>query len=137
MWKVEHGWRWMFAAAAIPAVIFAITISFSKESPRWLMKVGREQQAGEVLAAINGPQIAASEVISIKNSLAEEQGGLRELFAGPFRRALLIGFLFAAFSQTSGITALLSFFLKSSRVPARMHRTLFFSLYWSASLTWR
>lgn len=109
VWNVEHGWRWMFAAGAIPAVIFAITISFSKESPRWLMKVGREQQAGEVLAAINGPQIAASEVISIKNSLAEEQGGLRELFAGPFRRALLIGFLLAAFSQTSGITALLSF----------------------------
>ena len=113
VWNVEHGWRWMFAAGAIPAVIFAITISFSKESPRWLMKVGREQQAGEVLAAINGPQIAASEVISIKNSLAEEQGGLRELFAGPFRRALLIGFLLAAFSQTSGITALLSFSSRS------------------------
>ncbi len=109
VWNIEHGWRWMFAAGAVPAIIFAITISFSKESPRWLMKVGREQQAGEILAAINGPQIAASEVISIKNALAEEQGGLRELFAGPYRRALLIGFLLAAFSQTSGITALLSF----------------------------
>ncbi|MDQ2710634.1 MAG: sugar porter family MFS transporter [Acidobacteriota bacterium] len=109
MWNVEHGWRWMFAAGAIPALIFAIAISLSKESPRWLMKVGRERQAGEVLAAINGPQAAAFEAISIKNSLAEEQGGLRELLAGPFRRALLIGFLLAALSQTSGITALLSF----------------------------
>ena len=47
--------------------------------------------------------------MSIRNSLAEEEGGLKELLSGPFRRALLIGFLLAAFSQTSGITALLSF----------------------------
>ena len=109
MWNVEHGWRWMFAAGAVPAVIFAVAISLSKESPRWLMKVGREREAEEVLAAIAGPQMAAAEAISIKSALTEEEGGLRELLAGPFRRALLIGFLLAALSQTSGITALLSF----------------------------
>ena len=41
--------------------------------------------------------------------LVEEEGSLAEVFEGPFRKALLIGFLLAAFSQTSGITCLLSF----------------------------
>ncbi|MGI8960335.1 MAG: sugar porter family MFS transporter [Bryobacteraceae bacterium] len=108
-WRTEHGWRWMFAAGAIPAIIFALTILFSKESPRWLMKVGRERQAKEVLAEIEGCDLAVREASAIANSLMEERGDLKELFAGPFRRALLIGFALAAFSQTSGITALLSF----------------------------
>jgi MFS transporter, SP family, arabinose:H+ symporter len=108
-WNVEHGWRWMFAAAAVPAIIFARAIAFSKESPRWLMKAGYEQQAQDVLVAINGVPAADAEGAEIRKSLAQEEGGLKELFSGPFRRALLIGFLLAAFSQTSGITCLLSF----------------------------
>jgi MFS transporter, SP family, arabinose:H+ symporter len=108
-WQVARGWRWMFAAAAIPAIIFAVFVLFSKESPRWLMKVGRQKEAADVLAAINGEIAAELEGASIKRSLAEEKGGLQELFQGPFRRALVIGFVLAAFSQTSGITCLLSF----------------------------
>lgn len=108
-WQTAHGWRWMFAAAAIPAVIFAVTTLFSEESPRWLMNAGNHARAEHVLAVINGEAAARSEASSIEQSLAEEQGGLRELFEGPFRRALIIGFLLAAFSQTSGITCLLSF----------------------------
>src|SRR5689334_7189015 len=60
-WQIVHGWRWMFAAAAIPAVIFAFTILSSEESPRWLMKVGRHMQAEQVLAIINGEAAARSE----------------------------------------------------------------------------
>ncbi len=108
-WNTLHGWRWMFAVGAIPAAIFVLTILFAKESPRWLMKVGREREAERVLTEIQGSEIATLEAASIRISLVEEEGGLKELFAGPFRRALLIGFLLAAFSQTSGITALLSF----------------------------
>jgi MFS transporter, SP family, arabinose:H+ symporter len=108
-WQIERGWRWMFAAAAVPAIVFAVAIVFSKESPRWLMKVGREKEAEQVLAAINGEPTAKAQSEAIKGSLAQEEGGLKELFEGPFRRALVIGFLLAAFSQTSGITCLLSF----------------------------
>ncbi len=108
-WNTVHGWRWMFAAGAVPALLFAFSILFAKESPRWLMKVGRRIEAEQVLAGIQGSSIAAEEATAISQSLAEEQGGLHELFIGPFRRALIIGSLLAAFSQMSGITALLSF----------------------------
>jgi SP family arabinose:H+ symporter-like MFS transporter len=108
-WNVEQGWHWMFAAGTVPAVLFGIVIMVSQESPRWLMKVGRESKAQQVLTDISGEQAAAVEVAMIRASLVEERGDLKELFIGHFRTALLIGFLLAAFSQTSGITAILSF----------------------------
>jgi len=108
-WNNAHGWRWMFAAGAVPAALFALAILFAKESPRWLMKVGRVGEADAILAEMHGPVIAREEALLIRKSLAAEEGGLKELVAGPFLRALVIGFLLAAFSQASGITALLSF----------------------------
>lgn len=125
-WNTIYGWRWMFAAGAVPAVAFAITILVSKESPRWLMKAGREVQARQVLIAINGEQAADGISQSIDASLAEEQGGFRELLSGPFRHALLIGFILAAFSQTSGITALLSFLPEVFRSAGQNTNNAFF-----------
>jgi len=108
-WNAEYGWRWMFAAAGVPAVVFGLILLFSKQSPRWLMKNGREQEALAVLAAINGAQTAAGQVSAIRESLGEERGGLKELLSAPLRPALTMGFILAGFSQMSGITALLSF----------------------------
>ncbi len=108
-WNAEYGWRWMFAAAGLPAIVFGVTLVFSKESPRWLMKQGRERQALAVLSAINGAGAAAVEVSTIHDSLQEERGGMKELLSRSLRPALAMGFILAAFSQASGITALLSF----------------------------
>ncbi len=38
-------WRWMLGIAAAPAFIQAIGMLFMPESPRWLLKVDRHQQA--------------------------------------------------------------------------------------------
>ena len=108
-WNAESGWRWMFAAAGAPAVLFGCTLVFSKESPRWLMKAGRKHQALEVLSSINGAEDAAIESAAIHESLNKERGGIRELLSNSLRPALVMGFVLAAFSQMSGITALLSF----------------------------
>ncbi len=108
-WNLQHGWRLMFAAGALPAVIFAVCIMFSAESPRWLLKNSREEAARTVLVHIQGEQTARLEMQAIHDSLTEESGEISELFSGPFRRPLLIGLCLAAFSQLSGITSLLSF----------------------------
>ena len=107
-WNISTGWRWMFLAGVAPAILFALMILPAVESPRWLMKIGRRDQAIEVLAKINGADEAARETAEIENSLAIEEGHLSELFT-TFRRPLLLGIMLAGLQQASGITPLFSF----------------------------
>ena len=107
-WNISTGWRWMFLAGVVPAILFGLMILPAVESPRWLMKMGRRDQAIAVLAQINGPDIARSEAAEIENSLAIEEGHISELFT-TFRRPLLLGIMLAGLQQISGITPLFSF----------------------------
>ena len=107
-WNTTVGWRWMFLAGLVPATVFAIMIVPAVESPRWLMKAGRDAAAMEVLTRLNGAASASRESEQIQSSLALEDGHISGLFT-TFRHALLIGMLLAGLSQLSGITPLLSF----------------------------
>src|SRR6266853_1552180 len=78
-WNTSAGWRWMFFAGIVPALLFGGMIYPAVESPRWLMKMGRRDQAIEVLAKINGADEAARETAEIEKSLAIEKGHLSEL----------------------------------------------------------
>ena len=107
-WNISTGWRWMFLAGVVPAILFGLMILPAVESPRWLMKMGQRPQALEVLAKINGSGEATREAAEIENSLAIEEGHLSELFS-TFRRPLLLGIMLAGLQQISGITPLFSF----------------------------
>ena len=37
-WNISYGWRWMFFAGIVPALLFGAMILPAVESPRWLMK---------------------------------------------------------------------------------------------------
>lgn len=60
-WNQAIGWKWVFMAGAVPAVLFAAVIIVALESPRWLMKVGRMDEGQEVLTRINGGTTAKEE----------------------------------------------------------------------------
>jgi SP family arabinose:H+ symporter-like MFS transporter len=107
-WNTAVGWRWMFLAGIVPALLFGAMILPAVESPRWLMKMGRRQEAIRVLTQINGPDIAAREATAIESSLAVEEGHISELFTS-FRRPLLLGIMLAGLQQVSGITPIFSF----------------------------
>ena len=107
-WNTSTGWRWMFFAGIVPALLFGAMILPAVESPRWLMKMGHRDQAVRVLAKVNGPEIADREAEEIESSLAIEEGHISELFAA-FRRPLFLGIMLAGLQQVSGITPLFSF----------------------------
>ncbi len=100
-------WRWMFASGAIPAVVFFAFVLGLPESPRWLIKQGREAEARTILERLNGAEIAEREAVSIREALAREGGSLRELFKPGLRRALGLGVFLAVFQQTTGINAVI------------------------------
>src|SRR5580704_14242364 len=78
-WNTATGWRWMFFAGIVPALLFAAAIVPAVESPRWLMKMGRREEALSVLSKINDRATAVTEAQQIQDSLLLEEGRISEL----------------------------------------------------------
>lgn len=100
----EGSWRWMFAVAAVPSLLFFGALFFVPESPRWLVKEGRHGEAGQVLARLGEPP---SLLLEIERTIAEERGSLRQLIENSMRRPLLIGVTLAVLQQVTGINTVL------------------------------
>ncbi|GAA2343814.1 sugar porter family MFS transporter [Saccharopolyspora halophila] len=102
------GWRWMFALAAIPAVVLYLGMLFLPETPQWLIKRGRVDEARRVLARVRAEdadtEAELGEIREIERN--EGDGGRRELLKGWVRPALVVGFGIAMFSQLTGINAM-------------------------------
>jgi len=112
-WNVQYGWRWMFTAVALPAVIFTIASLFIPESPRWLLSRGRKLESKEVLDRIGGDAYARAEIASIEaNVLIEntsEQSSWGDLLRPAVRRIVLIGMALAVLQQWTGINILFNY----------------------------
>ena len=104
------GWRWMLGFAAIPAAILFFGGLLLPESPRFLVKDGRIDEARDVLKQMNKDNESAvnDELIEIKKQAEIKSGGLKELFGSKFvRPALIIGVGLAIFQQIMGCNTVL------------------------------
>ena len=124
-WNITTGWRWMFLAGIVPATLFGLMILPAVESPRWLMKMGRGDEAVDVLARMNGSDAALREAAEIDNTLATEEGHISELFT-TFRRPMLLGIMLAGLQQVSGITPIFSFLPEIFRTSGTATSDAFF-----------
>ncbi|MCG8396144.1 sugar porter family MFS transporter [Bacillus atrophaeus] len=104
-----EAWRWMVGLAAVPAVLLLIGIAFMPESPRWLVKRGREDEAKKIM------EITHDHQEDIEMELAEMKQGESEkkettlglLKAKWIRPMLLIGVGLAIFQQAVGINTVI------------------------------
>jgi len=103
----EDAWRWMLGVQAIPATLFFLLLFFIPDSPRWLVKQRRDEEARKVLlnTGIGNPD----EVIrDIESSIHAERAERNEpLFSAKYRRPILYAVLLAMFNQLAGINAIL------------------------------
>jgi len=108
-WNEQVGWRWMFASESLPAVLLLVLLFLVPESPRWLTKQGRSDEALEILTKVDGVEYGRTELGEIKDALAHESGSLRQLFQPGMRIVLVIGIALAVLQQVTGINVFLYF----------------------------
>lgn len=109
MWNQESGWRWMFGSEALPALLLLVLLFFVPESPRWLTKQNRSNEALEILTRVDGAEYAKTELLEIKDALAHESGSLKQLFQPGMKIVLVIGIVLAVLQQVTGINVFLYF----------------------------
>jgi len=100
----DSSWRWMFAIAALPSLLFFAALFFVPESPRWLIKGGRRDEAARILSRLGE---SASQLDAIARTIAEESGSFRQLLRSSLRRPLIIGVTLAILQQATGINTVL------------------------------
>lgn len=103
---IPNDWRWMLGVLAIPALLFTFLLFTVPESPRWLMKQGREEEAEDTLKKVNGDDVK-DELAAIKESLVSTGNLGERLFQKKYFRPIMYAFFIATFNQLSGINAIL------------------------------
>ena len=114
-------WQAIFWSSALPGVILFFGAFKLRESPRWLYKRGRRDEAIAALAANNGEEKAQDilrEMIAADEAAAAEKKSIAEASRGDsiFQRKYILPFLLAviilACNQTTGINSVLNYSVK-------------------------
>lgn len=112
-WNVSMGWRWMFWATAIPAVVFLVLSFLIPESPRFEVMKKRYGRAETTLSRIGGLEYAKAVTAAMMAARSaeekEENGGLELLLTKPFRGVLLLGVIIAFFQQWCGTNVIFNY----------------------------
>lgn len=100
-------WRWMFGLGLIPAIVMLIGAQMLPESPRWLVKRGRDDEARAVLQRLRGTGVEAElDQIRAIGRTDIERAAWSTVIASPAgRRLLLVGCGLGALQQLVGINA--------------------------------
>lgn len=72
-------WRWLLASACIPALIVLLLRIGTPESPRWLIRMGRKEEAQAIIDRFIGPNVKIEENVV-------ENLGFRTLFTPRYRK---------------------------------------------------
>jgi len=100
-------WRVMLGVECLPILVFMALLATIPESPRWLVRVGRVQDAAIVLARVGTEKRVSRTIEEIKASLlAAANGADVPLFQRRFLKPILLAFFIAFFNQVSGINAI-------------------------------
>ena len=110
-WNGQTGWRWMFWAGTVPAVFFFLFSFFIPESPRYLGKCGKWDQALQILERIGGNEYASQEQIEISETLHENGSRIdwKILLSRKVRPVLVLGITLAVFQQWCGINVIFNY----------------------------
>jgi SP family xylose:H+ symportor-like MFS transporter len=109
-WNGQFGWRWMFSAVAVPALIFFAGSLILPESPRWMVANRRQQGARRTLMRIGGENYADFELRDIEETVADSEAATwKDLLHPRILKIVTIGVILAALQQWVGINVIFNY----------------------------
>ena len=86
-WGGANGWRWMVGLGGLPAGIQCLVVVMMPESPRWLVKVGRSEEAKMILQKVFGAGTEVQKMVQsilkgIEHEVREEEEAKRSRLRG-------------------------------------------------------
>ncbi|TIC85919.1 sugar porter family MFS transporter [Nocardioides sp. GY 10113] len=101
-------WRVMLAIAALPAVLLVLAIVPLRDSATWYVKVGRIEEAEDVVRRAEPEADPATRIREISEAIAaDEQADWGEVFSARWRKPLVVAAGLAVLQQLSGINAII------------------------------
>jgi SP family xylose:H+ symportor-like MFS transporter len=105
-----ESWRWMFGLGTIPSFLFLAGVLILPESPRFLLRIGKEKEARKVLGRIGNHTFIENTVSDIQHTLNNEvKTNLRGLFTKAMLPLMAVGIGLAVFQQFCGINVVLNY----------------------------
>lgn len=107
----QFAWRLMLGLAAVPAVILFLGVLKLPESPRFLVKNNRLDEAKTVLSFIRPADEVEAELKNIQETATDDKAAtnnvsLKTMFSGKYRYLVIAGIGVAAFQQFQGANAI-------------------------------
>ena len=110
LWLGLEAWRWMFMAAAVPAVVYGVIAFTLPESPRFLVFKGKDEEALKVFQSIAPNEDSDRHLREIKKAIEEDKlagqkGSLRGKALG-LKPVVWVGIILSVLQQFVGINVI-------------------------------
>jgi MFS transporter, SP family, arabinose:H+ symporter len=102
-------WRWMFLTGVLPSIVFFTLVVLAPETPRFLVRIGKTQEAFRILERIAGTEVATTELAAITGAMLPEERSWRGLRRPGVRRALIASMFLAVLIHVSGVNTIVDY----------------------------
>jgi SP family galactose:H+ symporter-like MFS transporter len=100
-------WRWMFGVTFFPAFVLFLAVLILPKSPRWLVLVGKKEEARIVLGKVRNPDEINAELAEIESTINKNHSLKEVLQSRTFLKVLFLGIILQAIQQFSGINTVI------------------------------
>ncbi|GAA4156838.1 sugar porter family MFS transporter [Gryllotalpicola daejeonensis] len=106
LWINLGAWRWMFIVGVIPAVVYGWLALTIPESPRYLLLIGKRDEAEQVFSTIVPKDEVEGAIADIEKAIAEDKKNANATLRGPsfgLHPIVWVGIILSVFQQFVGI----------------------------------